>query len=184
VTWSEFGAGLAQSVIAGMIIAWVLYRIVDRRLKLKQDRVRRAEFVRGILEMLRLELAEDIGKVDVMKIHIPKDETPMPAFQTTCAGLILQAEVFTAFSPDTTQKLLFAYNRLESTNELHARLSESRFGMIAMVGSLAAKFFRGGGDEVLLHRRQLQEKLLDRCDEMVPYLEDALAAVNELEQLP
>jgi hypothetical protein len=53
VTWSEFGAGLAQSVIADLIVAGLLYWIIDKRLKLKQDRVRGAEFVRGILEMLR-----------------------------------------------------------------------------------------------------------------------------------
>jgi hypothetical protein len=122
---------------------------------------------------------------EILIEEVPKDHLPIPAFQVTCARLILQAEVFTAFSPDTTRKLIFAYNRLESTNDLHAQLREARTGLFSLVGHLAARFLHAGGDQVLDQRKQLEEKLLDRCREIEPHLEAALRAVNaELAALP
>jgi hypothetical protein len=185
MSWSDFVLGGVQNIVAGLVIAAGVYLVVDRKLNLRRDRDRRAEFVRGILEMIRLELTDDVAIVEIMQSSLPQGQLPLPGFQTTCADLVLQAEVFTALSPDTTRKLLFAYNRLQSANELHSTLSEARHGVFALVAHLGAKMFRGGGDEALAQREQFQEKFLERCDELLPHVQAALNAVNrDMTRLP
>jgi hypothetical protein len=172
--WSNFLGSLA----AGTIIAAAAYFIIDRRLRRTEQRHARQELVAAVLREVRRELEHDRRQARILLEHVPHDELPVPLFDVNGWTLLMQADVLTALDAETLEILVKTYNRLRTSNDQWSVASDLHAGPSAVIAYGLGTLVQAAMERFTTHRRAIFKSLAGRVEELVPVLDDALAAVD------
>jgi hypothetical protein len=172
---SGFVQAIVEGVVAGLVVIFVGYVMLDRRLNLKATRDRRRAFDDAVIDNLLTELRDNQEKSELLLTTIPHDALPYPAYQVTWLGLIREPAVLTELKPSTVTALLPTYNRLVSANEIYDDLRSMRHGLIGIMALVSTH--ESMPAEFLTQRQNTADRLLDRVRELAPHLAAAIAAL-------
>jgi hypothetical protein len=97
--------------------------------------------------------------------------------------LVSQVPVFTAIDPDTIDKLMRAYARMPTADELYRHYDDLMYGATAVLAvetieSMDAAKKEAEGKKFNAHRKVVGERLVERVNELRPHLEDAIARLR------
>jgi hypothetical protein len=184
---SNAAANLIGDLVAGGLVAVGVYLVIERRLRLQQERANRAEIGRGILSALADELRYNIRVADTLLEHLPKGALLYSGFEMNGWTLVSQVPAIATLDPSTVKALLDAYLRLRSANEQHRLLFDFTYGgtgaiSFLVAGTTTAPEGRAAFQRIEDQRVDLRERLLRRVEDLVPHLRVALDQVeHELE---
>jgi hypothetical protein len=179
----DIGEGFVSEFLAGALVAFLAYIVIERRLRLRRDRQRRTEVSRIALKTLRDELAHNRELAKTMRENLPAGALPYLGFELGGWALVAQAPVFTTLEPSTVESLLDAYRRLRAANEQHALLFDLTYGATSALSFLLAgasespetrRTFERIGDR----RADLQRRLLSRVEDLSPIVDWAISEVD------
>jgi membrane protein implicated in regulation of membrane protease activity len=196
--WNDFGSNLAASLVAGVVLLYLTYRYVENRLRLREraqreadeaeERVQRRE---AVLTAVLAELEDSAARVGEWLQVLPKTHIPSPGLDTTGWPLIVQVSIFTTLSSKTIQALTHVYNRMRTTNEHLATLTDLNHGPTAiLVNSVLADpaarkvpLAQEAFDAFFDHRESVREMLIERVENLKASIATAIDAVEaELER--
>lgn len=114
---------------------------------------------------------------------------PSPGFELGGWALVSQAPALLTISPATSEKLVHAYNRMHGANDLREQLLDLVNGTSALSVHLAAAAaglpdgtYPSGIAQVITefetHKVSIRDGLLRRLEDMKPFLDDAIDAVE------
>jgi hypothetical protein len=177
------------SLAAGVLVLALGYIAIDRLLGLR-ERVRdEARTRHAVLQIVHGELLHNGSEVTTWREELPTMGIPFPGFELGGWQLVSQMDALLTLSPKTADCLVHAYNRMRSCNEQLTTLRDLVSGASALAVALrVADSVRDDGtnpppiDAFLAEYRQLKidlrDGLLRRVDDLEPYLNDAIDAVE------
>jgi hypothetical protein len=182
----DFLSSTLAEVVGGGLVAVLLYFLIERRLRLNEERSRRAQVAAAVLSALRRELAHNGRVAEALREHLPRGDLPYERFETSGWALVSQVGGLTALDSATVRVLLDAYPRIRSANDQHELLVDLTYGATGAVTFVIARSSERGREtfQRLDERRaDLRGRLLRRVEELEPVLRDAIARVDaELER--
>jgi hypothetical protein len=165
---------LASGVAAGLVVAYLVYRFIESKLHLRQ----RDETATTILQAIDRDLDWNQEQLDAFSEHLTPETMPYPGVSIDGWTHLNQAAVITAIRPETVAALLPAYARLRTIQDLYELLWDMRQGRTRALAQ--AVLVSQGTDEaeegIALYRNHgelLRGQLLDRIEELKPWLDDA-----------
>ena len=177
-----------QAVLSGLLVNVIVvsagYFVVERRLKLREDRANRVAISRDILKTVHDELAHNREVAASLIEHLPQGALPYLGFQVNGWTLIAQVPAFTALGPATIKSLLDAYLRFQDANEQHSLLLDFTYGSTGTLAFLIATSSPSPDGKTNLQRLEerrddLRKRLLVRVTELKPHVDVALSTVQE-----
>jgi hypothetical protein len=187
----EFLIGLAQTVLGGIAVAGAVYLLIERRLRLKDaSDHRRAldaqhdENRTTVLDAVCAELEGAAGMLHTFVTTLKAGTIPYPGFDVTGWVLVSQAVIFTTLKRGTVEQLTHAYNRMKTTNEQLAELSDLIHGSTAVLVHATVAGRRDDTEvaevyaQYVEHGENLRAGIIDRLNELKPHLDNAIDAVK------
>jgi hypothetical protein len=195
VDFSGFLSGLIGNVVAGavvgLLVLYVGYRFVERRLRLEErgERAREAEAQRkqnleAVLQAVHDELESNAAQLTTALKELPTGGIPYPLFDLTFWPLVSAPVIFTTLKCETIQALTHTYNRMATANEQNAFLSDLNHGPTAILASTGAapaledERVRDAYHRFLEHRDEVRLGVIERLTELKLHLDDAIDAVE------
>jgi hypothetical protein len=195
--WHELAtaalAGFASSVLAGALLLWLGYKLVERRLRLEDERDRRqaiederTQYRQAVLGAVHRELEHAASQIQEWKGALSGEEygVPDPGLDVGAWPLVTQAAFFTVLQQETIEALTHAYNRMNSVNGQLAFLADLNHGPTAITvnasvaGRLDHAQVNEAFDKFRAHRDAVRGGLVSRLADLKPRLDDAIDAVE------
>lgn len=191
-----FWPALLATVLGGALVALGVYWFLDRRLRLsdRADQAKDAEVDRkavrdAVLRLARGELEFVAAQVETFVGALEDDSVPFPPFDTNGWSLISQAHVFTTLKPESSDKLISAYNRVRTFNDRLAQYADLVQGNTATVFHITAAAatdedgkFPDEVKKIVDQYKSLKAMniagLVQRLRELEPRLHEAIDAIN------
>lgn len=167
-------------MFAAALVAVLAYLLIERRLHLREERMKREEVVRDVLEIISLELRHDLKVADQLTTNLAEGYLSHPPFDVNGWTFISQAPVLTALESDTLEGLTKAYNRLRIANELYWEISDLRDGATAALVHLlgTSEEARKPLGQFYNLRDQRTEQFVVKVQELRPVVERVAAHVE------
>jgi hypothetical protein len=187
--------GLIATVIGGALVLYLGYRFIDRKLRLEDESTRRRELEEhrrqnrdAVLRAVYGELENTAAMLTTALTVLPTGAVPYPLFDLKMRPDILEPTIFASLSTETITALTQAYNRMETSNEMMALLSDLNHGPTAVLVAMNAApsmddpLVKDTYKKFLKHRDEVRIGVIERLDDLKPYLDIAIDAVEaELE---
>jgi hypothetical protein len=191
VDFAAFLNSFLSGLAAGGVLLLVGYYAIDRALHLKARGERlqdaedqRAKNVAAVLGVVLSELESNAAQLTTALTELPKGAVVYPLFDLTMWPIIEQATIFTALSEGTIRMLTHAYNRMRTSSEQNAFLSDLNHGSTAvLLSGLAALGIdddrvKRQYQQFVEHRESVRNGLLDRLRDLKPFLDSAIDLVE------
>ncbi len=172
-------SGVAAGVIAGLVVASLVYRFIEARLHLRQ----RDETATAVLQMIATELEWNHEMVEDFRNELTAEQMPYPGMSADGWVYLTQPGVMTALRTETVTALLTTYARLRTIADLYGVLWNLKQGPTRSLSQVVAvshgtEESAAAFAEYWSHTELIRERLLDRIDEVEPWLDDARAKVT------
>jgi hypothetical protein len=181
--WSDVLSGTVADLIGGALVALLAYALIERRLRLREDRARRAELTRAILAAVEDELHRNAGVADALIEHLPNGSLPYSRFGTESWPLVAQIPALTALDGRTVKALLATYILTREANEQHSLLLDLTYGATGAVAFLVASTSTESGASSFRRfderRDDLRARLLRRVEDLRPHLQETARLVAD-----
>jgi hypothetical protein len=194
--FSGFVSGLIGNamggLIAGALLLWLAYHLVERRLRLEDMQQRRAEeFARreetrtSILRVIHGELEAAAGYVQVWLHELPTEAVPYPGFEINGWALVSQVTAFTTLRADTIQALSHAYNRMRTANDQLSFLADLNHGATALIvnhvaaAGIEEDLVKEAFTKFLDQRDRVRRGLIERCEDLKTWIDTAIDRVED-----
>jgi hypothetical protein len=180
---ADFGQQFAAELLAGTVVATAAYLVIERRLKLKQERRHARELSYDALEALRDELTHNRELATALRGSLPAGALPYLAFEVSGWEVVSQAPFLTSLEPATVKSLVGAYRRLRGANQQHAQLFDLTYGptstlSFVIAGASETPDMRKRFERLGERRDDLRQRLVKRVEDLLPHLDSALAHVD------
>jgi hypothetical protein len=140
VDFSTFLPDILAAIIAGAVVLFVAYIVVEPKLGLLDAKRRRDEsevqrqMIRtAILKAVHREMEDSAARLQERVAALSKDEYPYPGFDLTGWPLVIQIAAFTALEEETITALTHSYNRMRTANQQLAFASDLNYGATAIL---------------------------------------------------
>jgi hypothetical protein len=183
---------LTASVLAGLIVLWLGYLFVERKLRLT-DRAHRAADAQeqrrvnreAVLSIVHAELESNADQLTNLE-QLPHEDQRLlyPLFDVSMWPLVTDAPIFTALDRETAEALMRSYNRMNTANEQNAFLNDMHQGRtsitvtMAAAGSMDKELVEETYEKYLGYRDYIRTALIERLQELKPHLDAAIDAVE------
>jgi hypothetical protein len=194
VTWVAFHSrfadafwpAVAAALVAGAILVFITYKVLERNLHLAERQERRQEALRAALRVVRNELKDDLRQARLLLRYASERAVPYPLFDVNGWTVISQPEVMVALDAETFGLLTATYNRLRTANESYAFVYDLHWGptSVNVVTQVQIAHASGvpqavdSGAQFDAHRSEQFDRLVDRVNELRPIMGDAVIAVR------
>jgi len=155
--WEQFSANLLADAIVALAFGLGLARYLGRQQKAREEQ---KELTRA-LELLKEELSFNCDQAKLANKELGQGHLLFPLFNTSTGDVLLNnPQLVTGAQVDLMSHIANTYNRLHSANELYSLLFDP------MVSA--------GRTTWLSNYDWLAQKVIERCSEAVPWLQDSL----------
>lgn len=189
--WSSFVPDVLAGIVAGAVVLGGGYWLIDRKVHFRDALERRAEREAGdarnrgaALEALHAELESNASALAFALKTLRGGTIGYPLFDTTTLAVAFEPVIFTTLKTTTVKALLQVFNRMKTANDQHALVFDLQQGqtvilntMIHAVGADTPRAADAAAN-FLEHRTLMLKALLQRCENLAPYVYEAIDAVE------